>query len=246
MNKEFSSEIIKKLCVDCGLLDVTTNTCPDLFAIINPFSINWSKIQGGKQRFVSTIPSAFTEMFKYCVIHEFYDDEHDFTVDRDANGIVYILHRVIDHLYRSNVKYYAAVLKKKREEINAVYERLQLAQVKSQEKGKAIITYNRKYEKKLLAKLNLPINTTIDAKTFEPITMEFLQSINANFLSEFWIMCTENDVMPKVITPNKGTTLDILNAKKCKKINGPLLLALVYACRFKTIIGTLPELEPIT
>ena len=88
MNKIFSSEIIKKLCVYCGMLDMTTNTCPDLYAIINSFRINWSKIHGGKQWFISKIPSAFVEMFKYGVIHEFYNDEHEFTVDRDVNGIV--------------------------------------------------------------------------------------------------------------------------------------------------------------
>ena len=59
MNKSFSSEIIKKLCVEYGMLDMTTNTYLDLYAIINLFSINWSKIQGGKQRFVSKIPIAF-------------------------------------------------------------------------------------------------------------------------------------------------------------------------------------------
>ena len=51
MNKSFSSEIIMKLCVDCGMLDVTTNKYPDLYAIINLFRINWSRIQGGKQQF---------------------------------------------------------------------------------------------------------------------------------------------------------------------------------------------------
>ena len=173
MNKAFSSEIIKTLFVDCGMLDVTTNTCTDLYAIINLFSINWSKIQRGKQRFVSKIPSAFVAMLKYGVMREFYDDEHDFPVDRDVHGIVYILEIVTDHLYRSKVMYHDVLLKNKREEINTVYEQLQLAQVKSQEKGKAIITDNRECEKKLLVKLSLPINNTIDATTFEPITMEF-------------------------------------------------------------------------
>ena len=35
MHKAFSSAIIKKSFEDCGMLDVTTNTCPDLYAIIN-------------------------------------------------------------------------------------------------------------------------------------------------------------------------------------------------------------------
>ena len=59
-------------------------------------------------------------------------------------------------------------------------------------------------------------------------------------------MRAENDGITKVITPDKGTTLDIMNAKKCKKTNCPRLLALLYACRLKTTISTLPELEPIT
>ena len=51
MSTAFSSEIIKKSFVDCGILDVITNTCPDPYAIINLFSISWSKIQEGKQWF---------------------------------------------------------------------------------------------------------------------------------------------------------------------------------------------------
>ena len=39
--------------------------------------------------------------------------------------------------------YHGTVLKKKREEINALYEQLQLAQIKSQDKGKTIITDNK-------------------------------------------------------------------------------------------------------
>ena len=78
MNKVFSSEIVKKLCIECAILDVTTNTCPDMYAIINLFIINWSKIQRGKQQFVSKIPSVFVEMFKYSVIREFYDDSMNF------------------------------------------------------------------------------------------------------------------------------------------------------------------------
>ena len=96
------------------MLDVNTNICPDLYAIINSFSINWSKIQGGKQRFVSKITSAFSAMFKYGVMHGFYDDEHEFPVDRDTNGIVYTMNSVTNHLCRSKVMYHDVVLKKKR------------------------------------------------------------------------------------------------------------------------------------
>ena len=86
-------------------------------------------------------------MFKYGVIHEVYDDEHEFPVDRDINDIVYILNSLTDYLCRSKVVYHDVVLKKKREEVNAVYEQSKLEQVKLQEKVKAIITDNREREK---------------------------------------------------------------------------------------------------
>ena len=70
-NKVFSSKIIKKLCIDYDMLDVTTNTCSDLYNIINSFSISCSKIQGGKQWFVSKIPPDVVEMSKYGIIREF-------------------------------------------------------------------------------------------------------------------------------------------------------------------------------
>ena len=48
MALSFSKEGLVKSFVSAGMIDAKTNTCPDLYAIVDSFKIYWNSVSGDK------------------------------------------------------------------------------------------------------------------------------------------------------------------------------------------------------
>ena len=51
----YSPRTIMKSCVNSGTLDSTTMTSPCLFGIMKAFDLNWTKVPGGENWFMSQL-----------------------------------------------------------------------------------------------------------------------------------------------------------------------------------------------
>ena len=92
------------------MLDVATMTCPCLYGIMNVFDINWKKVPGGKQWFMSQLGPCIQEMYANGNIAEGYYNEMQFPIDEDKKGNKYVLNSEKDHMCRSKILYHPKVV----------------------------------------------------------------------------------------------------------------------------------------
>ena len=115
--KSFSKHTLIQSFVSAGMIDDKTKTCPDMYAIIDSFKINWSKIKGGKKWFIGILPKVMAEMFTYGEVSEELFNANEFPLDCDHDGNIWHLKSSADHLTRSKVLYHPTVIAKKQEVI---------------------------------------------------------------------------------------------------------------------------------
>ena len=68
------------------MIDSKTQTCDDLYGLINTFKTDWSKIKGGKQWLIDLLPLILKEIFLYGEVLESFYDKQKFPFDCDHAG----------------------------------------------------------------------------------------------------------------------------------------------------------------
>ena len=100
--------------VNSGMLDAATMTSPCLFGIMKAFDINWKKVPGGKNWFMSQLGPCIQEMYANGNIVESFYNANQFPIDEDKNGNQYVLNSEKDHLCRSKILYHPKVVNDKK------------------------------------------------------------------------------------------------------------------------------------
>ena len=113
--KSLSKHTLIQPFVSAGMIDEKSKTCPDMYAIIDSFKIDWSKVHGGKRWFIGILPQLMSEMFTYGEISEEFFNANDFPLDYDHDGNIWHLKSSADHLTRSKVLYHPTAIAKKQE-----------------------------------------------------------------------------------------------------------------------------------
>ena len=84
-----------------------------MYAIIDSFKINWSRVQGGKLWFIEILPQLMSEMFTYGELSKEFYNSNDFPLDHDHVGNIWHLKSSADHLTPSKLLYHPTVIAKK-------------------------------------------------------------------------------------------------------------------------------------
>ena len=66
----FSKHTLIQSFVSAGMIDDKTKTCPDMYAIIDSFKIDWNSVIGGKKWFIDMLPQCLSEMFIHGEVSE--------------------------------------------------------------------------------------------------------------------------------------------------------------------------------
>ena len=138
------------------MIDEKSKTCPDMYAIIDSFKIDWSKVHGGKRWFIGILPQLMSEMFTYGEISEEFYNANDFPLDYDHDGNIWHLKSSADHLTRSKVLYHPTVIAKKQEIILQCMAAKNTKEMKAMDEAKAVLESNKDCEQAVINMVKEP------------------------------------------------------------------------------------------
>ena len=245
--KSFSKQSLIQSFVSAGMIDEKTKTCPDMYAIIDSFKINWSQVAGGKRWFIGILPKVMSEMFTYGEVSEDFFNTNDFPLDSDHDGNIWHLKSTADHLTRSKVLYHPTVIAKKQEVILQCMAAKNTKAMKAMDEANDVLELNKDCENALI---NM-VKGTKDCKDMSTIdilsdtSMIMFAGQRAPLLSSFYKCRFQTDLKKKIVLPSKGNMEKIDNKEKDKKTDGPFLIQLAFNSRSLPIIGEVPTLAPI-
>ena len=208
MAAAFSRDGIIKSFVSAGMIDHRTKTCPDLFALIDSFKIDWSVMKGGKQWIISRVPKILNQIFTHGEVPESWFEDNDFPLDKDHDGNVWRLCSNADHLTRSKVMYHHAVLSRKNEDIRICLHAKQSIENRLQVESNEYIELNKDCELKLTAMiaLNTDVLSLSKEEVMQKATMTMFETLNAPLVQAFYRCRVQEDLKQKYLFQPKEHT----------------------------------------
>ena len=244
MAAAFTKKSMTDSFVSSGMLDDKCKRCPDLFALVDSFKIDWKKVNGGKKWFMDILPIVVQEMFLEGEVNERFYDDNNFPLDKDHKGQVWTLNSNADHLTRSKVMYHSSVVSKKKEDIRLCLEAQISKELKEYRNANDVWERNKDCERLLKEMItsNSHIETVGENLSFTSASLKMFcdSKINVPLLSAFYRCRTQRDLTDKIVLPTKGSLEKIAGGEIDRKTNGPFLLQLCFDVRTLPISAKKP------
>ena len=115
-------------------------------------------------------------------------------------------------MYIENILHHPKLIVDKKESIKLILEAIQQRQTKVVTTTESILRDKKEFEGKLLATLELPLDSIISEDTFIYITLDHMLKATISMLTAFIRIRFNSNVTTSVVIPRtKGTPLDVRN-----------------------------------
>jgi len=191
------------------------------------------------------IPLAIEEIFRTGAVSKELFDTRNFPVNRDMNGVKYILNNIANHLTRSKVLYYPKLFQDKRTAISFEHTATNSAKLRIHEDEKLLLVNNKSCKNKLKGLVMQNNDKIYGDNVAEPTTLEHFAACTVPLLTAFYKIILYVNLTEVHIMPKKGKPADVNSGIINKKMKGPLLIIIAFNARTMPAVGNAPPLVPI-